>query len=102
MAQLFSQAGGKLRYDDALGAFVPDSCRQAVEVAGSAAGALDLPSVLAQGVDAASRALTAEGYAPEAPRLPPPTRPRSRTHRPCTCTPSPTTSDDPFLRRPPA
>jgi len=72
VAQLFSQAGGKLRYDQALGAFVPDTCRQSVEVAGSASGALDLPSVLAQGVDAASRALAAEGYASEAPRLPVP------------------------------
>ncbi|MEW2118338.1 sarcosine oxidase subunit delta family protein [Streptomyces sp. NPDC005474] len=72
VAQLFSQAGGKLRYDQALGTFVPDTCRQSVEVAGSASGALDLPSVLAQGVDAASRALAAEGYAPEAPRLPVP------------------------------
>ncbi|WP_327694992.1 sarcosine oxidase subunit delta family protein [Streptomyces sp. NBC_00459] len=81
VAQLFSQAGGKLRYDDALGAFVPDTCRQAVEVAGSAAGALDLPSVLAQGVGAASRALAAEGYAPEAPRLPAPD-PAAQPHTP--------------------
>ncbi|MGY1500735.1 sarcosine oxidase subunit delta family protein [Streptomyces sp. QTS52] len=72
VAQLFSQAGGKLRYDGALGAFVPDTCRQLVEVAGSAAGAMDLPSVLAQGVGAASRAIEAEGYTPEAPRLPAP------------------------------
>ncbi|WP_055535325.1 2Fe-2S iron-sulfur cluster-binding protein, partial [Streptomyces graminilatus] len=76
VAQLFSQAGGKLRYDNALGTFVPDTCRQAVEVAGSASGALDLPSVLAQGAAAASRALAAEGYdaapAPEAPGLPAP------------------------------
>ncbi|MDQ0930743.1 sarcosine oxidase subunit alpha family protein [Streptomyces turgidiscabies] len=72
VAQLFSQAGGKLRHDQALGTFVPDTCRQAVEVAGSASGALDLPSVLAQGVAAASRALAAEGYAPEAPHLPVP------------------------------
>lgn len=34
VAHLFSQAGGKLRYDDTLGTFVPDTCRQAVEVAG--------------------------------------------------------------------
>ncbi|NEC85536.1 sarcosine oxidase subunit delta family protein [Streptomyces sp. SID12501] len=81
VAQLFSQAGGKLRYDDALGAFVPDTCSQAVEVAGSAAGAMDLPSVLAQGVSAASRALGAEGYAPEAPRLPAPD-PAAQPHTP--------------------
>lgn len=81
MAQLFSQAGGKLRYDGALGTFVPDTCRQAVEVAGSAAGVLDLPSVLDQGVAAASRALAAEGYAPEAPRLPAPD-PAAQPHTP--------------------
>ncbi|MEU6227605.1 sarcosine oxidase subunit delta family protein [Streptomyces sp. NPDC047042] len=81
VAQLFSQAGGKLRYDGALGAFVPDTCRQAVEVAGSASGVLDLPSVLAQGVGAASRALEAEGYAPEAPRLPAPD-PAAQPHTP--------------------
>ncbi|MDX3452965.1 sarcosine oxidase subunit delta family protein [Streptomyces sp. ME02-8801-2C] len=81
VAQLFSQAGGKLRYDGALGAFVPDTCRQAVEVAGSASGVLDLPSVLAQGVGAASRALEAEGYAPETPRLPAPD-PAAQPHTP--------------------
>ncbi len=81
VAHLFSQAGGRLRHDDTLGAFVPDSCRQAVEVAGSATGALDLPTVLAQGVAAASRALEAEGYAPQAPRLPAPD-PAAQPHTP--------------------
>ncbi|MFI1353074.1 sarcosine oxidase subunit alpha family protein [Streptomyces sp. NPDC020898] len=81
VAHLFSQAGGRLRHDDTLGAFVPDSCRQAVEVAGSATGALDLPTVLAQGVGAASRALEAEGYAPQAPRLPAPD-PAAQPHTP--------------------
>ncbi|MER5177603.1 sarcosine oxidase subunit alpha family protein [Streptomyces sp. NPDC002896] len=70
VAHLFSQAGGKLRYDEALGTFVPDTCRQAVEVAGSANGVFDLPSVLAQGATAGARAIEAEGYAAEAPRLP--------------------------------
>ncbi|MGW3650851.1 sarcosine oxidase subunit alpha family protein [Streptomyces sp. NPDC000878] len=72
VAHLFSQAGGRLRHDDTLGTFVPDSCRQAVEVAGSTTGVLDLPTVLAQGVGAASRAIEAEGYTPNAPRLPAP------------------------------
>ncbi len=36
---LYSQAGGRLRFDGALGAFVPDGCRQRVEVVGAAAGA---------------------------------------------------------------
>lgn len=70
VAHLFSQAGGKLRYDDTLGSFVPGTCRQAVEVAGSANGVLDLAGVLAQGAAAGARAIEAEGYASEAPRLP--------------------------------
>ncbi|MGX9888199.1 sarcosine oxidase subunit alpha family protein [Streptomyces sp. NPDC002276] len=70
VAHLFSQAGGKLRYDDTLGSFVPDTCRQAVEVAGSANGALDLAEVLAQGAAAGARAIEAEGYTAGAPNLP--------------------------------
>jgi len=70
VAHLFSQSGGKLRYDEALGTFVPDAGRQAVEVAGSASGVFDLAGVLAQGAAAGARALEAEGYAPEAPGLP--------------------------------
>ncbi|MEU3922474.1 sarcosine oxidase subunit delta family protein [Streptomyces sp. NPDC029004] len=70
VAHLFSQAGGKLRYDDTLGTFVPDTCRQAVEVAGSAAGEFDLSAVLAQGAAAGARAIEAEGYVAGAPELP--------------------------------
>ncbi|AZQ33241.1 sarcosine oxidase subunit alpha family protein [Streptomyces cyaneochromogenes] len=70
VAHLFSQSGGKLRHDQTLGSFVPDSCRQAVEVAGSASGVLDPATVLAQGAAAGARAVEAEGYTPEAPRLP--------------------------------
>ncbi|WP_410540061.1 sarcosine oxidase subunit alpha family protein [Streptomyces sp. KL2] len=70
VAHLFSQAGGKLRHDEALGSFVPDTCHQAVEVAGSANGVLDPATVLAQGAAAGARAIEAEGYLPEAPRLP--------------------------------
>ncbi|OXY92430.1 sarcosine oxidase subunit alpha family protein [Streptomyces diastatochromogenes] len=70
VAHLFSQAGGKLRHDAALGSFVPDTCRQAVEVVGSARGALDLAATLAQGAAAGARAVEAEGYTAEAPRLP--------------------------------
>ncbi|MGY6019155.1 sarcosine oxidase subunit delta family protein [Streptomyces spinosirectus] len=70
VAHLFSQAGGKLRHDEVLGTFVPDSCRQAVEVAGAASGVFDLAGVLAQGAAAGVRALEAEGYAAEVPALP--------------------------------
>ncbi|GAB7106758.1 sarcosine oxidase subunit alpha [Streptomyces phaeofaciens JCM 4814] len=72
VVHLFSQAGGTLRHDETLGSFVPDTCRQAVEVAGSANGALDPAAVLAQGAAAGARALTAEGYTPRTPRLPTP------------------------------
>ncbi|MFJ8134876.1 sarcosine oxidase subunit delta family protein [Streptomyces sp. NPDC096013] len=70
VAHLFSQAGGRLRYDDALGSFVPDTCRQLVEVAGSANGVLDLPGVLAQGAAAGARAIEAEGCTARTPSLP--------------------------------
>ncbi|MGW0838122.1 sarcosine oxidase subunit delta family protein [Streptomyces prunicolor] len=70
VAHLFSQAGGRLRYDDTLGSFVPDTCRQLVEVAGSANGVLDLPGVLAQGAAAGARAIEAEGYTAETSHLP--------------------------------
>ncbi|MEH0626946.1 sarcosine oxidase subunit alpha family protein [Streptomyces stelliscabiei] len=70
VTHLFSQAGGKLRHDEALGSFVPDTCRQAVEVAGSASGVFDLAAVLAQGAAAGARAVEAEGYRSEAPPLP--------------------------------
>ncbi|MFI5473608.1 sarcosine oxidase subunit delta family protein [Streptomyces cacaoi] len=70
VAHLFSQAGGKLRHDDVLGTFVPDSCRQAVEVAGGANGVFDLATALAQGAAAGARAVEAEGYPAEPPALP--------------------------------
>ncbi|MDT5025681.1 MAG: sarcosine oxidase, subunit alpha, partial [Micromonosporaceae bacterium] len=35
---LYSQAGGRLRFDPDLGAFLPDGCRQRVKVVGRAAG----------------------------------------------------------------
>ncbi|MFF4585486.1 sarcosine oxidase subunit alpha family protein [Streptomyces sp. NPDC001388] len=70
VVHLFSQAGGTLRHDETLGAFVPDVCSQAVEVAGSANGVLDLAGVLAQGAAAGARAIEAAGHTPEAPRLP--------------------------------
>ena len=36
---LYSQAGGRLRYDEGIGALLPDGCRQRVTVVGAAAGA---------------------------------------------------------------
>ncbi|MFE3323676.1 sarcosine oxidase subunit delta family protein [Streptomyces sp. NPDC059176] len=69
-AHLFSQAGGALRFDEALDAFVPDAGRQALETAGSVNGVADLLGVLAEGAAAGARALEAEGYAAAAPVVP--------------------------------
>ncbi|MER6154308.1 sarcosine oxidase subunit alpha family protein [Streptomyces sp. NPDC001868] len=70
VAHLFSQAGGRLRHDETLGTFVPDTCRQAVEPAGGASGVFDLAGALAQGAAAGARAIEAEGYTSRSPRLP--------------------------------
>ncbi len=58
---LFSQAGGTLRYDEALGSFVPGSIRQAVEVAGAARGLRTLAACLEDGAAAGTRAAGAAG-----------------------------------------
>ncbi|MDX6331910.1 MAG: sarcosine oxidase, subunit alpha, partial [Streptomycetaceae bacterium] len=71
VVHLFSQSGGKLRYDEELGSFVPDTARQSVEAAGAARGVLDLPGCLADGAAAGARATEAEGFtAPEPLPLP--------------------------------
>ena len=60
---LFSQAGGKLRYDATLGAFVPGDVLAATTVAGAAAGVFDLAGCLAEGRRAAVAALEDLGVA---------------------------------------
>ncbi|WP_208759152.1 2Fe-2S iron-sulfur cluster-binding protein [Microbispora triticiradicis] len=62
VAHLFSQAGGTLRYDEGLGAFVPGETRQAAEAAGFAAGVTMLRDCLADGAEAGRRALAALGF----------------------------------------
>ena len=59
---LFSQARGKLRYDDALGAFVPGESLDGVSVVGSADGVFDLPGCLRSGREAAASAVAALGF----------------------------------------
>ena len=49
---LFTQARGRLRYDAALGAFMPDQAPAHMHVAGMVAGALTLDNALEQGRDA--------------------------------------------------
>ncbi|MBI1778690.1 MAG: sarcosine oxidase subunit alpha family protein [Proteobacteria bacterium] len=60
---LYSQSGGKTRFDPALAAFVPDRSAQAERSAGAAAGTLSLGDCLAQGAKAGAEAARAAGYA---------------------------------------
>jgi len=59
---LYSQARGKLRYDETLGAFVPGEPLEGIVVAGSANGVFDLPGCLRFGREAAATALTELGF----------------------------------------
>ena len=59
---LFSQAGGKLRYDAALGAFLPAEPLTTTTVAGSAAGVFDLAGCLADGHRASATATEGLGF----------------------------------------
>ncbi|WP_448638828.1 glycine cleavage T C-terminal barrel domain-containing protein [Geodermatophilus sp. URMC 63] len=68
---LFSQARGRLRFDETLGAFLPAEELDGVAVTGSAAGVIDLAGCLADGRRAAATALGAVGLAaPAEPALP--------------------------------
>jgi sarcosine oxidase subunit alpha len=58
---LYSQARGRLRYDDALAAFVPHVAAQSIVAAGAANGALGLAAALAQGHAAGTAACEALG-----------------------------------------
>ena len=53
---LFSQSRGKLRFDVALDAFVPDGAAQRVNVSGAARGTYDLAECLARGYSAGAAA----------------------------------------------
>ena len=61
---LFSQARGKLRYDAALGGFVPGEHLAGVGVAGAANGVMDLAGCLREGRDSAAAALAELGLSP--------------------------------------
>ena len=60
---LYSQAGGKLRYDAELACFMPAVCRQAVTVAGAADGKFSLSDALTQGARAGWEAANKAGFA---------------------------------------
>ncbi len=61
---LFSQARGTLRYDSALGGFVPGEHLAGAGVAGAANGVMDLTGCLREGRDAAAAGLAELGIAP--------------------------------------
>ena len=67
---LFSQAGGKLRFDAALGAFVPAGALTDVVTVGSAAGRLELAGVLADARRTTAQVLAELGAEPGAPVVP--------------------------------
>ena len=68
---LFSQSGGRLRYDESQAAFLPDRSKQAERSAGAAKGLQSLADCLADGLAAGAEAAHAAGFgdgaAPPAP-----------------------------------
>ncbi len=66
VVHLFSQAGGRLHYDDVRAAFVPESTLETISVAGAAAGTTGLREALENGHAAGIRALGTAGFRPHA------------------------------------
>ncbi|WP_406273957.1 2Fe-2S iron-sulfur cluster-binding protein [Nocardia sp. NBC_00881] len=64
---LFSQARGTLRYDNVLGAFLPDEQLPGVSVAGSANGIFALSGCLREGQRTAAAAVLELGFSPTSP-----------------------------------
>jgi sarcosine oxidase subunit alpha len=64
---LFAHAGGRLRYDERLAAFLPEVADAAIEAAGAAHGSFGLAAGLAEGADAGARAAAACGFLAGAP-----------------------------------
>jgi len=75
VVHLHSQRQGRLRWDDALAAFVPDGAVRDQQVVGSAAGVFDLPGCLRQGSGAGATAASRAGF----PVQPVPLRGRAST-----------------------
>ena len=68
---LFSQSQGRLRYDEAIAAFVPHMSAQHERCAGAANGRFDLSEVMAEGAAAGAAAAEAAGFGDgRAPSLP--------------------------------
>jgi sarcosine oxidase, subunit alpha len=62
VVHLFSQSGGKLRFDDAQSCFVPANAAQQVTVAGSANGTFGLAGCVADGVRTGTAAASRTGH----------------------------------------
>ncbi|HZK88878.1 MAG TPA: sarcosine oxidase subunit alpha family protein [Stellaceae bacterium] len=67
---LFAQTQGRLRYDEALAAFVPDAADAEIEPVGAARGSFGLAACLAEGAAAGARAAAACGFPSGDPALP--------------------------------
>jgi sarcosine oxidase subunit alpha len=78
---LFSQARGRLRYDEVLGAFLPGESLDGLALSGAAAGVFDLAGCLADGQRVGREVLTALALEP-APTDPLPTAAESETAHP--------------------
>ena len=61
---LYSQARGRLRYDDPIASFVPDSSPMAVTAVGAVNGCFELASAMAQAHEGGSAAAAACGFKP--------------------------------------
>jgi len=75
VVHLFAHAGDRLRYDEALAAFVPGTTDAAIEPArieptGAARGSFDLATCFAEGAAAGARASAACGFLASLPELP--------------------------------
>jgi len=80
---LFSQSRGRLRYDDALGAFVPGRSAQAERSAGAGRGSLGLRQALAEGLAAGAAAARDAGHGDGAhPPVPTVVEPETHSSRP--------------------
>jgi sarcosine oxidase subunit alpha len=67
---LFAQAQGRLRFDERLAAFVPDTIAGAVECVGAARGSFALRACIAEGAVAGARAAALCGFGAEPSALP--------------------------------
>ena len=71
-AHLFSQSGGKLRYDEAFRGFLPERSPQAVRCVGAVNGALDTAACVREGRDAGTGEAAGAAHPPGRPAKGPP------------------------------